>query len=60
MPSVARTGRISGSTIAVKIRHSEAPSISAASNSSSGNWLMNCRIRKTACELASVGTISPQ
>jgi hypothetical protein len=58
-PSVTRIGRQSGRTIDRKIRSSPAPSIRAASRSSSGTEEANCRTRKIPKMLAIPGRITP-
>ncbi len=58
MPSAASTGRMTGTTIPNSTRSSPAPSTRAASRSSSGMALRDCRIRKIANGTHRPGRIS--
>jgi hypothetical protein len=57
--SVARIGRITGSTMSTRMRSSLAPSMRAASSSSSGTDCAYWRTRKMPKTLASHGTSAP-
>ena len=57
--SVATAGPHSGMITRRKMRHSLAPSMRAASISSSGRLSMNCRIRNTPSGVIRNGRISP-
>ena len=58
--AVSSAGLHSGIAIRVRIVSSPAPSMRAASNSSRGNCMKNCRKTKTAVELIANGRIMPR
>ncbi len=56
---VTRMGRMTGSATSRKMANSPAPSMRAASSSSSGTPSAYCRTRKMPNTLARYGTITP-